>query len=59
MRISKNGDIEKSGKPYCTVCSRMALDSGVAYFLLWHEEGICEYSTREYHELSCRYVYVD
>lgn len=55
-RIDENGEIKKSGKPYCTVCSRMALDVGIAYFILWHEEGILEYPTDEYNKLSYKYL---
>jgi deoxycytidylate deaminase len=56
-RVAENGEIQKSGKPYCTVCSRLALDAGIAYFLLWHEEGICEYPTDEYNRLSYQYIH--
>ncbi|MBI2439604.1 MAG: hypothetical protein HYV45_03345 [Candidatus Moranbacteria bacterium] len=52
IRVDENGEGKKSGKPYCTVCSRMALDVGIAYFLLWHEMGVCEYPTDEYNQLS-------
>ncbi len=55
-RVDENGKIKKSGKPYCTVCSRMALDAGIAQFILWHEEGICEYPTDEYNQLSYKYI---
>ena len=58
-RINNNGEIKKSGKPYCTVCSRMALDTGIDKFILWHDEGICEYPTREYNNLSYKYIHVD
>lgn len=51
-RVDEAGNILKSGKPFCTVCSRFALDCGVSEFLLWHEEGICSYETREYNDLS-------
>lgn len=51
-RVDKNGDILKSGEPYCTVCSRFALDVGISNFALWHEEGIKIYKTEEYNELS-------
>lgn len=54
-RVDENGKIKKSGKPYCTVCSRMALDVGIEKFVLWHEEGIREYSTDEYNQLSYEY----
>ena len=51
----KNGEIVKAGKPYCTMCSKMALDAGLAEFVLWHEEGICMYGTEEYNDLSFKY----
>lgn len=50
------GLILKAGKPYCTICSKMALDVGIAEFVLWHEEGITVYDTKEYNELSFQYV---
>lgn len=54
-RVDGEGAIRRSGEPYCTVCSRMALDAGIASFLLWHEEGIGEYPTEEYNKLSYAY----
>jgi len=58
VRVGDDGEIKKSGKPYCTVCSRLALDNGIAYFLLWHEDGIAEYPADEYNQLSYQYVHV-
>lgn len=57
IRVDQAGEIKKSGKPYCTVCSRLALDAGIAYFLLWHEEGVGEYPTDEYDRLSYAYAH--
>jgi deoxycytidylate deaminase len=54
-RVDEEGNIKKSGEPFCTVCSRFALDVGIAEFLLWHESGICSYSTDEYNNLSYGY----
>lgn len=54
-RVNGKGQIKKSGKPYCTVCSRLAHDSGIKKFILWHGEGICEYPTDEYNKLSYQY----
>lgn len=54
-RVDEGGNTKKSGKPYCTVCSRLALDSSISEFLLWHEEGICAYPTDEYNKLSYQY----
>jgi len=56
-RVSEKGEIKKSGKPYCTVCSRLALDTAIRHFLLLHEEGISEYETHEYNLLSYQYVH--
>ena len=58
IRVYEEGTIKKSGKPYCTVCSRLALDSGIGTFLLWHEEGMGEYPTDEYNRLSHEYIHV-
>ena len=54
-RIDERGHVKKSGKPYCTVCSRMALDAEIEKFVLWHKDGICEYPTDEYDRLSYQY----
>ena len=51
----KDGKITRAGKPYCTMCSKMVLDAGIAEFVLWHKEGICIYDTGEYNELSFKY----
>ncbi|HWC57397.1 MAG TPA: deaminase [Candidatus Paceibacterota bacterium] len=56
-RVDNEGSIKKSGEPYCTVCSRFALDIGIGEFVLWHEDGICSYPTDEYNRLS--YAYKD
>lgn len=45
----------KAGKPYCTICSKLALDVGIKEFALWHEEGITIYNTEEYNTLSYQY----
>lgn len=37
MRVDGKGRFTEAGKPYCTVCSRLALQSGVATFGLWNE----------------------
>jgi hypothetical protein len=52
MRLDMNDEIVKAGKPYCTICSKMALDAGVSEFVLLHDEGIAVYDTDEYNRLS-------
>jgi len=51
-RVDEHGRNIRSGQPYCTVCSRLALDLGLSKFILYHEDGICEYDTDEYDRLS-------
>jgi len=51
----KNEQPARSGKPYCTKCSKAALDAGIAEFVLWHKEGITVYNTEEYNKLSYEY----
>ena len=36
MRVNDDGDFTEAGQPYCTVCSRLALQSGIATFGLWN-----------------------
>ena len=55
IRLDCSGRISYAGKPYCTICSKMALDTGVKEFVLWHEKGIVVYGMDEYNELSFRY----
>ncbi len=55
VRLDKDGKISFAGKPYCTICSKMALDVGVKEFVLYREEGICVYDAEEYNNLSFEY----
>lgn len=54
-RLDENGEISFAGKPYCTICSKMALDCGIRNFVLWHKEGIKFYDAEEYNNLSFKY----
>lgn len=55
IRLDEKGEKAFSGNPYCTICSKMALDVGIDEFVLWHKEGICSYETLEYNDLSYHY----
>ncbi len=55
MRIDDNHNITIAGNPYCTICSKMALDSGIKEFVLFQTEGVCVYDTKEYNELSFKF----
>ncbi len=52
IRLDKNNNIEFAGKPYCTICSKMALDVGIKEFILLHDTGLKEYPIEEYNNLS-------
>ena len=55
IRLDEEGKKAFSKEPYCTICSKMALDVGIKYFVLWHKEGICFYDTEEYNKASYEY----
>lgn len=54
MRIDDKGDFTEAGDPYCTVCSRLALQSGVSNFALWNTEPDIR-STLDYNQDSYNY----
>lgn len=55
IRLDDNGTPSRAGKPYCTICSKMALDVGIVEFVLWHDKGVCVYDTKKYNALSFQY----
>lgn len=55
IRLDKNNQPSKSWKPYCTICSKSALELWIKEFVLDHEEGITAYDTEEYNTLSYQY----
>ncbi len=55
IRLNKEGNMEMAGKPYCTICSKSALDVRIKEFVLFEEKGICVYATEEYNKLSFEY----
>lgn len=55
IRLDERGQPTPAGKPYCTICSKMALDAGIGEFVLWQAEGMAIYPTDEYNALSFAY----
>ncbi len=51
-RVDDQGQILFSGEPYCTVCSRLALDAGISFWALWHDPEPMLYDAQEYNDLS-------
>ncbi len=56
-RMDEKGKMLMSGEPYCTICSKMALDVGIKEWVLWHPDGIKEYDAEEYNQLSYQLSY--
>jgi deoxycytidylate deaminase len=61
MRLDANGDKTKAGPPYCTICSKIALEAGISEWVLDHKDigfykaGIYAYSAESYNEVSFHY----
>ncbi|MCL4400714.1 MAG: hypothetical protein M1348_02210 [Candidatus Parvarchaeota archaeon] len=55
IRLNGEGEKMPAGEPYCTICSKMALDTGVSEFVLFRNEGACVYNTEEYNDLSFKF----
>ncbi len=51
----KDEKMVPSGKPSCTVCSRLIVGSGISEVVLWHPEGYAIYDAEEFNELSFKY----
>ncbi len=55
IRLDENDQPKHSGDPYCSICSKMALASGVSQFVLWHKQGWTAYDTKEYNDLTFKF----
>lgn len=55
MRVDENGNFTDAGEPYCTVCSRLTLESGVAEFALWNNGAADLYLILEYNQKSYKF----
>lgn len=52
IRLNLKNRIILAGKPYCTICSKDALDKGIKNWVLLHKSGIYSYDAEEYNEIS-------
>ena len=55
IRLDKDDKIMKAKEPYCTICSKIALDVGIKEFVLWHDNRVIIYNTKEYNDISYEY----
>lgn len=56
IRLDEKGNPAYAGKPYCTICSKFALDVGISTFVLVHQTGPKAYNTVDYNVLSFQYT---
>jgi hypothetical protein len=55
MRIDNDGNFTNAGEPYCTVCSRLSMESGLKEFALWNDNGADIYPVAEYDRISYQF----
>jgi hypothetical protein len=55
IRLDEDDNPTRAGEPYCTICSKMALDVDIAEFVLWKNNGVCVYDTPEYDYHSSKF----
>jgi deoxycytidylate deaminase len=54
-RVDDHGEMCYSSEPYCTLCSRFALDTGISFWALWHTTGPRLYDAKMYNDLSYQF----
>ncbi|MCF7800350.1 hypothetical protein K9M16_05115 [Candidatus Babeliales bacterium] len=54
-RVNEKGKPIPSGELYCTICSKSALDIGIAKWVLQKKEGLFIYNSEEYNNISFNY----
>lgn len=52
MRIDTEGNFTDAGEPFCTVCSRLTMESGIEEFALYNGGGADIYPLDEYNAKS-------
>lgn len=52
MRVNEDGEWTDAGEPFCTVCSRLAIASGLGKFALWVNNEPKVYTTDEYNKVT-------
>ena len=48
MRIDEAGAFTDAGEPFCTTCSRFAMEAGIGEFALYNQDGADVYTLAEY-----------
>ena len=53
--VDEAGTRLASGQPSCTICSKMALEAGVGWWILEHADAVLRYAAAEYNHISFQY----
>ncbi len=56
VRTDESGNKLNASRLVCTICSRAVLDAGIVEFILYWEDGIRSYNTKEFNEGSYAYM---
>ena len=52
IRLDKENRMLPAGPPYCTICSKLALEMGIAEFAYFKGEAVVVYEAKEHNDLS-------
>ena len=52
MRVDEKEEPIPAGEPYCTICSKSALDIGISNWVLQHDNNLYIYDSEEYNNMS-------
>jgi deoxycytidylate deaminase len=56
LRLDEFDEPKQSGDPYCSICSKMALDAGIGEFVLFTKDGSwTAYDTDEYNKETFKF----
>lgn len=55
LRLDEKDNPKYSGDPYCSICSKLALDVGIKNFALYRKNGWNIYNTEEYNKITFKY----
>ena len=55
LRLDNENNPSFASNPYCTICSKMALDCNIAYFALYQKNGWHYYETQNYNNRSYQF----
>ncbi|MCL4379645.1 MAG: hypothetical protein M1160_03455 [Candidatus Marsarchaeota archaeon] len=52
VRLDKENRMQPAGRPYCTICSKLALETGIDEIAYFNGETAVVYGAREHNDLS-------